>query len=410
MRREFAAPNSAGSRWPTSHEAMTRPTLEVADIPRASGRSFWERHGSHLAWQHRKVMDAIVRCRTATLGGHRDQCLRCGHQAISYNSCRNRHCPKCQGNARAKWLAARSAELLPVPYFHVVFTLPHELSALVLQNKRLLYDLLFHTTAATLLEVARDPKHLGADIGLLGVLHTWGQNLQHHPHVHCVVPAGGLALDGSGWIAASPRFFLPVRVLSRVFRGKFTAALKQLFLQGKLQFHGTLQELTRPERFRQFLRQLFTKEWVVYAKPPFGGAEHVLHYLPRYTHRVGISNHRIVAFKEDRVSFRWKDYTAGGKQKVMTVSAEEFLRRFLIHVLPKSLVRIRHFGLFANRRRAASLLRCRSLLGTPSSSQRPAPSSQPRCPSCSEPMIILVRMTCSQLHFRSTLTLPNTPQ
>jgi hypothetical protein len=388
---------------------MTRPTLEVADILRASGSSFWERHGSHLAWQHRKVMDAIVRCRTATLGGHLDQCLRCGHQAISYNSCRNRHCPKCQGNARAKWLAARSAELLPVPYFHVVFTLPHELSALVLQNKRLLYDLLFHTAATTLLEVARDPKHLGADIGLLSVLHTWGQNLQHHPHLHCVVPAGGLALDGSGWLAASPRFFLPVRVLSRVFRGKFTAALKQLLIQGKLQFHGSLQELTRPERFQQFLRQLFTKEWVVYAKPPFGGAEHVLHYLARYTHRVAISNHRIVSFQEDRVSFRWKDYTAGGKQKIMTVSAEEFLRRFLIHVLPKGLVRIRHFGLFANRRRAASLLRCRSLLGT-LSSQLPAPSSQPRCPSCSEPMIILERMTCSQLLFRSTLTLPNTPQ
>jgi hypothetical protein len=197
---------------------------------RASGSSFWERHGTRLAWQHRKVMDAIVRCRTAALGGHRDQCLRCGHQAISYNSCRNRHCPKCQGNARAKWLAARSAELLPVPYFHIVFTLPHELSALVLQNKRLLYDLMFRTCAATLLEVARDPKYLGANIGVLSVLHTWGQNLQHHPHVHCVVPAGGLALDGSGWVAASPRFFLPVRVLSRVFRGKFTAALKQLFL------------------------------------------------------------------------------------------------------------------------------------------------------------------------------------
>jgi hypothetical protein len=221
-------------------------------------------------------MDAIVRCRTAALGGHRDQCLRCGHQAISYNSCRNRHCSKCQGNARSKWLAARSAELLPVPYFHIVFTLPHELSALVLQNKRLLYDLLFRTSAATLLEVVRNPKHLGADIGLLSVLHTWGQNLQHHPHVHCVVPAGGIALDGSGWIAASPRFFLPVRVLSRVFRGKFTAGLKQLFLQHKLQFHGSLQELAKPERFRQFMRQIFAKQWVVYAKPPFGGAEHVL--------------------------------------------------------------------------------------------------------------------------------------
>jgi hypothetical protein len=227
---------------------MTRPTLEVADILRACGSNFLERHGSHLASQHRKVMDAIVRCRTAALGGHRDRCSGCGHQAISYNSCRNRHCPKCQGNARARWLAARSAELLPVPYFHIVFTLPHELSALVLQNKRLLYDLLFRASAATLLEVACDPKHLGAEIGLLSVLHTWGQNLQHHPHVHCVVPGGGLALDGSRWIVASSRFFLPVRVLSRVFRGKVTAELKQLLLQGKLEFHGSLQELAAPER------------------------------------------------------------------------------------------------------------------------------------------------------------------
>jgi hypothetical protein len=386
---------------------MTRHTLEVADIIRVAGSRFWERQGSHLAWQHRKVMDAIVRCRTAALGGHRDQCLRCGHQAISYNSCRNRHCPKCQGNARAKWLTARSSELLPVPYFHIVFTLPHELSALVLQNKRLLYDLLFRSSAATLLEVARNPKHLGADIGLLSVLHTWGQNLQHHPHVHCVVPAGGLALDGSGWVGTSERFFLPVRVLGRVFRGKFTSALKQLLLRGKLQFHGSLQELARPERFRQLMRELFSKEWVVYVKPPFGGAEHVLHYLARYTHRVAISNHRLVAFKDDRVSFRWKDYAAGGKQKIMTVSSDEFLRRFLIHVLPKGLVRIRHFGLFANRRRADSLLRCRLLLSAKAPPQQPAPSYQPRCPLCSEPMLIVERMTSYQLLFRCTLTVSN---
>ena len=379
---------------------MSRPTLEVADIIRASGSSFSERHASHLALQHRKVMDAIVRCRTAALGGHRDQCLRCGHQAISYNSCRNRHCPKCQGNARAKWLAARSAELLPVPYFHVVFTLPHELSALVLQNKRLLYDLLFRASAATGIEVARNPKHLGADIGLLSVLHTWGQNLEHHPHVHCVVPAGGLARDGSRWISASSRFFLPVRVLSRVFRGKFIAGLKQLVVQGRLQFHGSLQELAKPERFRQFLRQLYSNEWVVYAKPPFGGAEHVLHYLARYTHRVAISNHRLVACKEDRVSFRWKDYAHGGKQKVMTVSTDEFLRRFLIHVLPKGLVRIRHSGLFANRRRAASLLRCRALLDLIAPPPQPTPGCQPRCPLCSEPMFILERITSAQLLFR----------
>jgi hypothetical protein len=389
---------------------MSRPTLEVADILRASGSSFRERYGSHLALQHRKVIDAIVRCRTAALGGHRDQCPRCGHQAISYNSCRNRHCPKCQGNARAKWLAARSAELLPVPYFHVVFTLPHELSSLVLQNKRLLYDLLFRTSAATLLEVARTPKHLGADIGLLSVLHTWGQNLQHHPHVHCVVPGGGLALDGSRWVAASPRFFLPIRILSRVFRGKFIAGLKQLLSQNKLEFHGSLHELSHPERFQQFLRQLYTNEWVVYAKPPFGGAEHVLHYLARYTHRVAISNHRLVAFNDGRVCFRWKDYAHGGKQKVMTVSTDEFLRRFLIHVLPRNLVRIRHFGLFANRRRAASLLRCRVLLNTIVPPQQSPRGSQHRCPLCSEPMLIIERMTNFQLLVRCFSVSTTNPQ
>jgi Putative transposase len=250
---------------------------------------------------------------------------------------------------------------------------------------------------------------LGADIGLLSVLHTWGQNLQHHPHVHCVVPAGGLAIDGTGWAAASPRFFLPVRVLSRVFRGKFTAALKQLWLQGELQFHGSLQQLVRPECFRQFRHQLFAKEWVVYAKPPFGGAAHVLRYLARYTHRVAISNHRLLALKEERVSFLWKDYACGGKQKVMIVSADEFLRRFLIHVLPKGLVRIRHFGLFANRRRTASLLRCRALLDTPPAPLHPSSTSQLRCPSCSQPMIILERMTSSQLHFRLTLTSMHDP-
>ena len=383
---------------------MSRPTLEVADILRASGNSFRERYGPHLALQHRKVMDAIVRCRTAALGGHRDQCLSCGHQAISYNSCRNRHCPKCQGNARARWLAARSAELLPVSYFHVVFTLPHELSSLVLQNKRLLYDLLFRSSAAALMEVARDPKHLGADIGLLSVLHTWGQNLQHHPHVHCVVPAGGLALDGPRWVAASSRFFLPVRVLSRVFRGKFLDGLKQLKLHGKLQFHGSLLELADRERFRQFLRQLYSKDWVVYAKPPFGGAEHVLHYLARYTHRVAISNHRLVSFKEGRVSFRWKDYAHGSKQKIMTLSGDEFLRRFLIHVLPRGLVRIRYFGIFANRRRSASLLRCRFLLSVPAPPSQPAPGTQIRCPLCSGPMLVVQRMTSLQLRFASIVS------
>ena len=276
----------------------------------------------------------------------------------------------------------------------------------MLQNKKVLYDLLFRTSAATLLEVARDPKHLGADIGLLSVLHTWGQNLQHHPHVHCVVPGGGLALDGSRWVAASSRFFLPVRVLSRVFRGKFTAELKQLLLGGKLQFHGSLQELATPESFQRFLRQLFLKEWVVYAKPPFGGAEHVLHYLARYTHRVAISNHRLVSLEDDRVSFRWKDYAAGGKGKVMTVSADEFLRRFLIHVLPKGLVRIRHFGLFANRKRSASLQRCRSLLNAAAPPQQPAPTAQTKCPLCSQPMLVVERFTKYQLFSAPWSTAP----
>lgn len=380
---------------------MSRPTVEVADIIRASGDRFWEHYGSHLAWQHRKVLDAIVRCRTAALGGHRDQCTRCGHQAISYNSCRNRHCPRCQGNARTRWLAARRAELLPVSYFHIVFTLPHELSAL--QNKRLLYDLLFRASAATLLGLAGDPRHLGADIGFLGVLHTWGQNLQHHPHIHYIVPAGGVAPDGSRWIASSERFFLPVAALSRVFRGKFIAGLKQLFRQNKLRFHGSLQNLTEPSRFRQFLRELFREDWVVYAKPPFGGPDHVLNYLGRYTHRVAISNHRLVAVQNDRVSFRWKDYAHGGKQKIMTVSADEFLRRFLMHVLPKGLVRIRHFGLFANRRRSIMLARCRALLGAEDCAIDSEITTQLRCPVCTGPMLVIERMTCKQIRFRSGL-------
>ena len=352
---------------------MNRPTLEVADIVRRAGNSFWEKHKSHLAWLHRKVLDAILRCRTAALGGHLDKCVNCGHQAISYNSCRSRNCPKCQGNARAKWLAARSAELLPVPYFHIVFTLPHEFSALALQNKRLLYDLLFRTSAASLLELARDPKHLEADIGFLGVLHTWGQNLQVHPHVHYIVPAGGLALDGSRWVDSSRRFFLPVKALSKVFREKFCDQLRELFQQNKLQFHNSLQQLAASGAFNHFLWQLGQKDWVVYAKPPFGGAEHVLNYLARYTHRVAISNHRLVAFENDQVSFRWRDYAHGGKNKVMTVSADEFLRRFLLHVLPKGLVRIRHFGFFANRKRSAALERCRKLLGAVADPDRPKP-------------------------------------
>ncbi|MGC2616576.1 MAG: IS91 family transposase [Terracidiphilus sp.] len=388
---------------------MSRPTLEVADIIRAVGNRFWEKHKSHLAWAHRKVLDAIVRCRTAALGGHRDKCIRCGHVTASYNSCRNRHCPKCQGNARAKWLAARAAELLPVPYFHIVFTLPHELSGLVLQNKRLLYDLLFRTSAASLLELASDPKHLGADIGFLGVLHTWGQNLQVHPHVHYIVPAGGLATDGSRWIRSSPRFFLPVQALSQVFCGKFCEELQELYKQDRLQFHNSLQHLGSPGAFNYFLWQLGQKDWVIYAKAPFGGSEHVLNYLARYTHRVAISNHRLVAFENDRVSFRWRDYAHGGKQKVMTLTADQFLRRFLLHMLPKGLVRIRHFGLFANRRRETALARCRELLSATTIREQSETTNLPRCPACSATTLVIERFTSAQLYFQPDLCLA-TPQ
>jgi len=288
--------------------------------------------------------------------------------------------------------------------------LPHELCTLVLQNKRLLYDLLYRASAATMLELARDPRHLGADIGFLGVLHTWGQNLQVHPHIHYIVPAGGLALDGSKWIDSSRRFFLPVYALSRVFRGKFCDQLRDLFKQDRLQFHGSLLQLASPDAFNHFLWQLGQKDWVVYAKPPFGAAEHVLNYLARYTHRVAISNHRLVAFENDRVSFRGRDYAHRSKKKLMTVSADEFLRRFLLHVLPKGLVRIRHFGFFANRRRETALARCRELLGAVACADRPEPTNQLRCPVCSATMLVIERMTSAQLYFRLDLSLPTLPR
>lgn len=383
---------------------MNAPPFEVADIVRAPGKSFIEKNRSRLTWQHLRVLRAVERCRTAALGGHLDQCSRCGQQAISYNSCRNRHCRKCQTNARDKWLVEREKELLPVPYVHVVFTLPHQLSPLALANKRILYDLLFRTSAATLLEIAADPKHLGTDIGFMSVLHTWGQNILHHPHVHCVIPAGGLSLDHQQWIQPRCAFLLPVKVLSRVFRGKFTVGLKRAFRKGQLVFPGSLQPLESERTFRSFLRPLFRQDWVVYAKPPFGGPLHVLHYLARYTHRVAISNHRIVNFADNKVTFRWKDYAHGSKQKVMTIAAEEFLRRFLLHVLPHGFVRIRFFGFLANRRRKTLLPLCQQLLGTSpregSGSVQVQTSVQPlgRCPRCGESMILVQRLMAEELH------------
>ena len=323
-------------------------------------------------------------------------------------TCRNRHCPKCQTNARDKWLAERSKELLPVSYVHVVFTLPHELSWLALQNKKIVYDLLFRTSAATLLEVAADPKHLGTEIGFLSVLHTWGQNLQHHPHIHCVVPSGGLSLDHQRWIHPRYPFFLPVKVLSRVFRGKFVAGLKHAFRHGELQFPASLQPLAAENAFHAFLRPLFRQDWVVYAKRPFGGPEHVLHYLARYTHRVAISNHRLVSVADGKVTFRWKDYAHGGKQRKMTVTAEEFLRRFMLHVLPRRFVRIRFFGFLANRRRKQLLPLCRQLLDDSPRKRSEAPgSSQTKpaatwlCPHCGGPMVLIEKLTAQQIRRRS---------
>jgi len=385
---------------------MNRPTLEVADIIRAQGERFLERCRSWLTWPQRKVLQAIARCRTAALGGHRDRCVRCGYRAISYNSCRNRHCPKCQTGARNRWLAERSQELLPVRYVHVVFTLPHQLAPLAYQNKRTLYRLLFQAGAATLIEAAADPQHLGAEIGFLSVLHTWGQNLLHHPHVHCVIPAGGLSPDHTRWIHPRYPFFLPVKVLRRVFRGKFVAGLRRAFQQGELKFYGDQKALRSPKLFRALVRSLFRQDWVVYAKPPFGGPEYVLHYLARYTHRVAISNHRLVSFQDGQVTFRWRDYAHGNKKRKMTLSADEFLRRFLLHVLPKGFVRIRFFGFLANRRRATLLPLCRQLLPAHPAPSSPCPASpQPpsswSCPLCGGPMLMIERLTPEQLVLRA---------
>jgi Putative transposase/Transposase zinc-binding domain len=354
------------------------------------------------------VLLAIARCRTAALGGHLDECTRCGHRAISYNSCRNRHCPKCQAGARDRWLAARRQELLPTPYVHVVFTLPRHLAPLVSQNKKFIYDLLFRTSAETLLEVACDPQHFGAEIGFFSVLHTWSQQLNIHPHVHCVVPAGGLSADHTRWIKPRYDFFLPVGVLGSVFRGKFYEALKRAFQDGRLNFHGSLKLLAQPKIFAAWLRPMFRKDWVVYAKRPFGGPEHVLRYLGRYTHRVAISNHRLVSFADGEVTFRWRDSAHSNEQKLLSLSLDEFLRRFLLHVLPKGFVRIRHFGFLANRRRATTLPLCLHLLGS-------APHASPEitaanlsdawlCPRCGGAMLVIERFTAAEIQLRSPPT------
>jgi len=388
---------------------MSRPPLEVADLIRIAGTAFIERSRKWINWKHIKVLLAIARCRTAALGGHFDQCTRCGHRTtISYNSCRNRHCPKCQTAARERWIAARRRELLPTRYVHVVFTLPRLLAPLTLQNKKLIYGLLLRTSAETLLEVARDPRHLGAEVGFFTVLHTWSQKLELHPHVHCVIPAGGLSLDHTHWVKSRDRFFLPIHVLRRVFRGKFVAALRQAFRDGLLSFQGDLTCLAQPKTFGAWLRPLFRKDWVVYAKPPFGGPEYVLQYWGRYTHRVAISNHRLVSFTEGKVTFRWRDSAHHNEQKLMTLSLDEFLRRFLLHVLPKGFVRIRNFGFLANRRRATLLPLCFQLLGAVQQLQTEQEASTAKkssplwlCPKCGGTMVVLERLTAAQVQLRS---------
>jgi hypothetical protein len=332
---------------------------EVADVIRNYGAAYLE-HYRPSQEQHRLLND-LVRCRTPALGGHLKKCGLCGHEVPVYNSCRNRHCPKCQGAARAAWLDARREELLDVEYFHVVFTVAQEVAALALQNRRAVYRILFHAASETLLTIARDPKHLGAEIGFLALLHTWGENLLAHPHLHCVVPGGGLSLDSRYWVSCRDGFFLPVRVLSRLFRGKFLAQLQRAFEHHELEFHGSLRELEHPKAWENWLEPLRNKDWVVYAKPPFGGPEQVLKYLARYTHRVAISNQRLLSLEDGKVTFRWKDYANGSRQGTLTLDATEFIRRFLLHVLPSGFMRIRYYGFLANRNRTEKLQRARKL-------------------------------------------------
>jgi Putative transposase/Transposase zinc-binding domain len=346
------------------------PAFEVAEVFRRHGDAYRRDHAGHLGRVERRVMSAIEICRTAALGGHVEACEACGTIRIAYNSCRNRHCPKCQGRARDDWLSARQSELLPVPYFHVVFTLPPAAAEIAFQNKALVYAILMRTAAEALMTLAIDPKYLGAEIGLLAVLHSWGQTLTHHPHVHCVVPGGGLSADGKRWVSCRANFFLPVHALSRLFRRLFLAALEAAFRDGRLSFFASLAPLAKQLAFTKLIADLRQAQWVVYAKPPFGGPAQVLAYLARYTHRAAIANSRLVAIDEDKVAFTFKDYRRGGQRKVMRLEASEFIRRFLLHVLPDGFHRIRYYGFLANGRRLEKLELCCSLIEAQASQQR----------------------------------------
>lgn len=381
---------------------MTRPSFELADIIRAQGKRFLEKYGSSIDLQQRKALRAIRSCRTSVLGRHLDVCPKCGYQAEFFNSCRNRNCPKCQAGLRRRWIAAREREVLGVAYFHVVFTVPHKLNMLALQNQRLFYNLLFQASSATLLEVAANPKRLGAKIGVLSTLHTWGQNLQLHPHIHCIIPQGGIAADYKSWIHPRYKFFAPKNVLKRVFRGKLISGLKRLYQNKELTLAGSISHLNDPKQFAEFLRKLHNHKWVVDIRPAFGGPEQVIRYLGRYTHRVAISNHRLLNFDGENVTFLWKDYAHDGKQAPMTLQAVEFLRRFCMHILPKGFVRIRSFGFLSNRFRSELLALCRELLSVQPPEierQNPAPLPKPSawlCPHCGTKMVMIQRFAPGQ--------------
>jgi hypothetical protein len=380
--------------------AEKRPALELADVVRAHGLSLLEPGDHRLSPEQYRALVDIMTCKTEARGGHVYECNRCGHQEICYNSCLNRHCPKCQAAARGRWLEARQQELLDVEYFHVTFTAPHEIAALALGNKRVLYAIHLRASAETLLDVARDPRHLGADIGFLSLLHTWGQSLCHHPHVHCVVPGGGLSPDGSSWVSCGRGFFLPVRVLSEVYRGKFLQLLKRARKQGVLSFAGGLSNLQRSEAWARFLAALYEKDWVVNVKPPLGGPDRVLKYLARYTHRVAISNQRLVCMENGKVTFTYKDYARGGPRRTMTLCAREFLRRFLQHVLPRRFMRIRYYGFLSARHRSTKLARCKQLVPPPppptedtqADPQTSATAEGAPCPHCKNGTIHKVRI------------------
>jgi hypothetical protein len=377
------------------------------------GEAYRQQHGASLSVAQRRVMTAIEVCRTAALGGHLERCDQCGHERNAYNSCRDRHCPKCQGLARAQWIQDRQSELLNVPYFHVVFTVPEQMAAIAYQNQEVVYGILFQATAETLKIIAADPQHLGAEIGFFAVLHTWGQNLQFHPHLHCVVPGGGLSPDGQRWVSCRPDFFLPVRVLGHLFRRLFLESLQKAFDSGKLRFFAALESLRQPQTFAELVARMKACEWVVYAKRPFAGPQQVLDYVGRYTHRVAISNNRLLDMENGQVRFQWKDYRDDGKIKAMTLSADEFIRRFLLHVLPNGFQRIRYYGLLGNRYRKEKLGQCRRLLGMSPPSEQTNPSSAEKdyrdryeeltgkslhqCPQCQQGRMLVVEILPRQL-------------